>query len=241
MMKLLVLQYQKLEPLLFDDFTYGLNNFRHHLMYLKEKGYNSITCRQLEAYLKTGASLPDNPVLITFDAGFAATFKYGRAVLKDFGYTGTFFIVGEWALKSTCEEPGFRKEYMHIDDLRQLHQEGFELAMHGYSNRDFRQLAISEVQIEIEKAFAFFRKFELPYSRAIAYPVNFRQTGYYRRKEISFLLTKLGVNFGFQTGNKTNKMDGLKVFEINRIEIGEHDTKATFANKIKKPTSWLPW
>jgi hypothetical protein len=36
-------------------------------------------------------------------------------------------------------------------------------------------------------------------------------------------------------------MDGLKVFEINRIEIGEHDTKATFANKIKKPTSWLPW
>lgn len=178
MKKLLVLQYQKLEPLLFDDFSYGLNNFRSHLLYLKTEGYCTITCRNLDDHFKIGTPLPDKPVLITFDAGYAANFQYARPILKDFGYTATFFIVGEWILKSTCNEPRFTDEYIQIDQLRQLHDEGIEIAMHGYSNRDFKEMAISEVQMEIEKAIAFFKKFEIPLPGLLRFPgiLSYRST-----------------------------------------------------------------
>ena len=238
MKKLLVLQYQKLEPLLFDDFSYGLNNFRSHLLYLKTEGYRTTTCKNLDDHYKFGAPLPDKPVLITFDAGYAANFQYARPILKDFGYTATFFIVGEWILKSTCNEPEFSNEYIHMDQLRQLHEEGFELAMQGYYNRDFKEMAISELQMEIEKAIAFFKKFELPFTRAFAFPGDFRLSKHYRRKEINSVLGKLKIDLALQTGNKIKKINSLNYFEINRILVQESDSRLEFTRKIKKGDSW---
>jgi peptidoglycan/xylan/chitin deacetylase (PgdA/CDA1 family) len=45
---------------------------------------------ELMAYVKSGAELPDKPVLITFDDGFLSNYEIAYPILKQYGMKATF-------------------------------------------------------------------------------------------------------------------------------------------------------
>lgn len=233
MKKLPVLLYNKLDPELYDDLTYRMDQFSEQLNYLKLTGYECISCKEIINYLYRGDSLPEKPVLLTFDGGYATNFEFAREVLKQSGAKATFFIAGEWALRSTCEEPGYTTEHMNLTQLRQLSDEGFELALHGYSQVHFN-MSMDAIIADIEKNVAFFKKFELPFTRALAYSLTFRFGQLRKRKRWFDLLRQLKIELGFRGGNKVNNLKAMDVLDIKRIEIGRYDTGKEFVKKLRR-------
>lgn len=69
--------------------------FRNQLEFFKEN-FNVITMQQaIEAWNDENASLPDNPMLLTFDDGYIDNYTVAMPILKQFGMQGSFFIPGK--------------------------------------------------------------------------------------------------------------------------------------------------
>src|SRR5687768_4860214 len=105
MQRLPVLLYNKLDPELYDDLTYRMDSFSDQINLMKTNGYQSISCKEIIDYPYRNGQFPEKPVLITFNGGYTTNFEFARQVLLKAGFKATFFIAGEWALRSTCEEP----------------------------------------------------------------------------------------------------------------------------------------
>lgn len=66
--------------------------FRAHLNYLRENNFQVIGLDVLIAQLKSGKSIADNAVVITFDDSYENNFTTAHPILQEFGYPYTIFI-----------------------------------------------------------------------------------------------------------------------------------------------------
>jgi peptidoglycan/xylan/chitin deacetylase (PgdA/CDA1 family) len=67
--------------------------FREHMGFLYYSGYRPITVTQLTtAMVDSGASLPDRPVVLTFDDGFADFYLGALPILQHYGFAATLYI-----------------------------------------------------------------------------------------------------------------------------------------------------
>ena len=76
--------------------------FTEHCQWLSDNGYTTITMAQLYEGLFNDAPLPENPVVMTFDDGYADAFAFAMPILQRFGMVGTFFIVPNY-----MDAPGY--------------------------------------------------------------------------------------------------------------------------------------
>lgn len=233
MLNLPVLLYNKLDPVLYDDLTYRMDQFSEQINHLKINNYQSVSCKEIIDYFNRNVQLPEKPVLITFDGGYMANFEFARQVLKQSGIKATFFIAGEWALRSTCEEPGYVTEHMNLIQLRQLCDEGFELAIHGYTQVHFN-MSMDAIKVDIEKNIAFLKKFDLPFTKALAYSLRLKFGQFAKRRQWFDLLRQLKIELGFREGNKLNNLQSMNVLDIRRIKIGRYDTSKEFVRKLRR-------
>jgi hypothetical protein len=234
MSKLPVLQYNQLEPVLFDDFTERPGNFWHHMRILKEHGYNTISCQLLIDYFSRSVPLPMNPVLITFDVGYLINFQFAPSILRDFGYSATFFVVGEYVLKSSCGDPEYKGSYLTIENLH-------ELRLHGYSHKDYKSLSLLEIKLDIEKNISFLNKIQLQYTKAFAFTHEFRAKNTGHTNGLSALLSHQKIQIGFYTENKINKIDKAGRYTLRRICINEFDSEKVFLKKLRAGKGMWFW
>lgn len=68
--------------------------------------------------------IPDKLVVLTFDDSAKSHFSVARPLLKDYGFGATFFITEGFDFKEN------KKDYMSWDEIRQLHEDGFEIGNH---------------------------------------------------------------------------------------------------------------
>lgn len=71
-----------------------VEQFEKDLIYLKEKGYKSITIEQLLDYSNGKDNLPDEAIMITFDDGCETLYTYALPLLKKYGFTAVGFVIG---------------------------------------------------------------------------------------------------------------------------------------------------
>jgi peptidoglycan/xylan/chitin deacetylase (PgdA/CDA1 family) len=67
--------------------------FAAQMDFLDQHGYHTISPDQLVAYLTNGATLPDKPILITFDDGDSSQWTNAIPELRRHHFTATFFIM----------------------------------------------------------------------------------------------------------------------------------------------------
>ena len=61
---------------------------------LKEQGYTPISFDELIAFVEQGTPLPEKPVMITFDDGYASNAVYAYPVLRELGFHASIFAIG---------------------------------------------------------------------------------------------------------------------------------------------------
>lgn len=90
--KVPILMYHDILPEKEVFFDVTPEEFEGHLQLLQAQGITPISADQLTQHLVTGAPLPEKPVLLTFDDGYAGHYEYVYPLLKRYGYPGVFSI-----------------------------------------------------------------------------------------------------------------------------------------------------
>jgi len=109
--------------------------FASHLAYLTENGYETINLYDLALALQTGAPLPERPIILTFDDGYADHFTNACPLLQQYGCTGTFFLVTGFI---DAGEPA----YLTWDQVTKMRQAGMSVEPHSYDHTDLRDRSI---------------------------------------------------------------------------------------------------
>ncbi len=113
------------------DLAVTAADFYAQVKWLKDQGYAAITPDDLMAALWQGKPLSKKPVMFTFDDGYIDAYSNAFPILKEFGYTGTFFVVTDWLDQN---KPG----YLTWNLARAMVQGGMYIQDHSRSHDDFR-------------------------------------------------------------------------------------------------------
>ena len=102
------------------DSTIAERVFLSHLDALQQAGYETVTFQQLISFVKYGISLPEKPILITFDDGYLSNYKIAWPAFRTRGMVGTIFVVGSSMGKETYMiDSGVMSIQSHTYDLHQ--------------------------------------------------------------------------------------------------------------------------
>lgn len=111
--------------------------FENDLKYLKDHGYESITMTELINYVHNGGTLPEKPVIITFDDGNLNNYLYGYSILQKYQMKAIVSIIGSYSEAfSTNPYPTNDPRYAHAswDQIKEMHDSGcFEIQNHSYN------------------------------------------------------------------------------------------------------------
>jgi peptidoglycan/xylan/chitin deacetylase (PgdA/CDA1 family) len=98
-------------------------DFDAHLAYLRDNDFNVIALDQMIDSLRSGQSLPEKSVVITFDDGYSSIFDEAFPMLESYGYPFTLFL-------STQPIDDGLGNYMNWDQIRQMSDAGVIIANH---------------------------------------------------------------------------------------------------------------
>ncbi len=74
-----------------------LEQLEKDFIYLKEKGYSTVTVQQLLDFSQGKGDIPEKAVMITFDDGCETLYEYALPLLEKYGFTAVGFVVGALA------------------------------------------------------------------------------------------------------------------------------------------------
>ena len=77
-----------------NDYVVSVEEFRSDMEYLKRNGWQSISVEELIAWQRGEFEMPDKPMMITFDDGFASVTEYAEPIMKELGFKGAFKVGG---------------------------------------------------------------------------------------------------------------------------------------------------
>ena len=146
-----ILMYHSVRPIDFkttnafvSSLTLPPTEFERELIYLKSRGFTSITMHDLALHLRGDLDLPPKPVVLTFDDGFMNVYQYALPLLKAYGFRGTFFIITGFVGKP---------EYMTWDQVIDLVRNGMEIGSHTITHPDLTMLSASvrDQQLSVSK------------------------------------------------------------------------------------------
>lgn len=105
------------------------------LEYLKENRYETVTMTQLIDYAENGGSLPEKPIILTFDDGYLSTYENVLPLLKRYNMRIVFSIIGVNTDDFT-RVPDDNIDYSHVTwgQLNEMLDSGFvEVQNHTYN------------------------------------------------------------------------------------------------------------
>ncbi len=88
-----VLNYHQIEEKNGNPLTLWPDQFEAQMAYLADEGYTTITIDEMMDALENGTPLPEKPVIITFDDGYADNYEYAYPILKKYGFKATIFLI----------------------------------------------------------------------------------------------------------------------------------------------------
>lgn len=135
--------------------------FRAQMEYLKNNGYAPIPMKVYLDYLNRGIEIPPKSVVITFDDGWKNQMMYAVPILKEFGYTATFYIV--------TGSVGVRA-YVTWDEIEELKKLGMDIQSHTHSHAHLTKIPEEKALEELRRSKKILEeKIQRPV-RMIAYP-----------------------------------------------------------------------
>lgn len=154
-----VLNYHQINDFAHDALTVNSKQFEAQMKYLSDEGYHTITPYELTDAMENGSSLPDKPVLITFDDGYLDNYTNAFPILKKYHMKATIFLISDYV--------GVYPNYLTWDKALEMQEQQIDLESHtlnhvdltktGSADETLHQLIDSKQAIEwhLQKKVAF--------------------------------------------------------------------------------------
>lgn len=141
------------------------NEFAQQMQAVHDAGMTPITMDQLVNHLRTGVSLPEMPILLTFDDNYLGQYQYAYPVLKQYGYPALFAVHTGFVGKMTD------RDHSTWDQLREMQQSGLiTIASHTITHPDLAKLDEVKVEQELRVSKQVIEKEMGVFVRYFAYP-----------------------------------------------------------------------
>lgn len=135
--RLAVLMYHGVhsDPKKAGDYVITPQALEQDLLFLQGQGCHTVTMREVIAYVREGAPLPEKPVMLTFDDGYYNNYLNAYPLLQKYGMKAVLsIIVGETDKYSSLDEN--KESYSHVtwDMVNEMRESGLvEIQNHTYN------------------------------------------------------------------------------------------------------------
>ena len=199
------------------DYIVPVDAFRDQMKLLADSGYQAILPGQLHEYLITGKTLPDKPVLITFDDTRLDQFTAALPELDKYGFKAAFFI-----MTVSLGKPG----YMSKEQVKQLADEGHTIGSHTYDHKNVKTYTVDDWVDQVQKPSKQLQTITGKPVEYFAYPCGLWN------KEAIAKLKDHDFKAVFQLSAKRDENDPL--FSVRRIIVPGSWSGATMIKVMKK-------
>ena len=110
--------------------------------------------------------LPSKVVVLTFDDSVKSHATVVGPLLKELGFSATFFITEGFDFKTN------KQDYMTWEEIRQLHEAGFEIGNHTRDHLGVTEQSLDQLLEQIAAINAQCRRYGIPQPVSFAYPGN---------------------------------------------------------------------
>jgi len=230
-----VLMYHNISEGLYDGLNIPADKFELHLMYLKEKGYQTISIRQLSEITRNESRLPEKAVILTFDDAYTGIEKPLLKLLERYQFNAVIFVPVAFIGKSNIWDDG-KLEILSAESLQKLsHDKHIEIGLHSFLHRSYKDLAPEDIQEDLNNCQETLNYYKIPYVKALAYPYGgYPKKDMKLKQEMFELLRNSGIEFAFRIGNRINSFPLRENYELRRIDIKGTDSFFIFRTKLKK-------
>jgi hypothetical protein len=122
-----------------DFYHVTIENFEKQMQTLSMHGYETVTTDQLVDVIWSGGSIPERPVVITFDYGNSSVYEEAFPIMEKYGFVGSVYYVASWF--------GL-EESMTTPQILELTDAGWSLGSMSYTHRSM-VTAYLELQYEM--------------------------------------------------------------------------------------------
>ncbi len=144
--------------------------FEDQLKALKRSGYNTITFNEYIDYRNGINTLPDNPIIITFDDGYLNNYTTAFPLLKKYDMKATIFIItGRVNLNDSVVYPHFSWE-----QAKEMENSGYiDIESHTNYHNMLNRISDSSLVYELRKSRYLIKKHLGKDVSILAYPYGF--------------------------------------------------------------------
>lgn len=117
-----------------SDYQITAEQFEADLQYLAEHGYQTVSVAQLLEYTQGRGTLPEHPILLTFDDGFYNNLSLALPLLKEYDMCAVVAVVGRYTDVDAAADPHMDAySYLNWEDIQALlDSECIEIGSHTY-------------------------------------------------------------------------------------------------------------
>jgi len=228
--KPLILMYHRVTEVAdADRYALSARDFGRQMRHLRDGRYSVIALPQLIEWCRGVASIPDRSIVITFDDGFLDTYEYAGPVLKDLGFSATFFVITDLIGKTNTWMTGQNVPVANLMDWREvddLKKRGFEIGSHTANHRDLTEISPKDAREEIERSKNTLEDRLGGAVKFFAYPY-----GRYGERE-----RKLVKEAGYWAACATSPgfvVPMMDCHKLNRMEVRGTDSLRRFSRKVR--------
>lgn len=145
--KVPVMMYHDILPEKKVFFDVTPEELERHLELIRQKGLTPISMDQLVSHLRTGLPLPEKPIMLSFDDGYAGHYRYAYPLLKKYNYPALFAIYTD-KIDKQVGRPAMNWEQLRVMAADPL----VTISSHSVTHRDLNKLTDAEIQMEAQQS-----------------------------------------------------------------------------------------
>jgi peptidoglycan/xylan/chitin deacetylase (PgdA/CDA1 family) len=204
-----------------SGFAVAPDVFADQLAYLHDSGFHTLTAGELAAILADGIGvLPERPVVLTFDDGYADFYSSGLPLLKQHGFTGTIFMTTGWIDKEDDE-----KRMLNWRELAEIQQAGIEIGAHTVRHPQLDHLPEKLVREELYASKSLLEDHLGLAVPGLAYPFG------YSNAMVRQVARDLGYDYGYAVGNAITTSSKDK-FTFPRLTVRRSTSMEEFRKMV---------
>jgi peptidoglycan/xylan/chitin deacetylase (PgdA/CDA1 family) len=200
-------------------------DFAAQLGYLRGAGFTAITASELSAGLAGDiGKLPDRPIALTFDDGYADFHSRALPALDDHGCTATLFVTTGW-VQDADMRPTAPGRMLTRTQITEVAAAGVEIAAHTRRHPQLDQLPRTLVREELHSSKQWLEsELGLPVP-GLAYPFGYSSA---RVREVA---REAGYGYACGVGNRTAS-PASDLLELPRLTVRRATTMAAFRRLV---------